>query len=203
MRSLPACLACVVVLPIALACGSDPPEPAQVIIESTVDPGANGQAKCQIASTPWIGIGDYGNVNANPSIAPTAIKNDDAYNGQKVNVTCSVTRTGDTFRVIASGQINGTEGGAVTVTGDFSASGVQSNLELTFSRADYGTFKGVNCVAEYNSGPGVMLGYEPLMGVAAGRVWARATCDKITKNDQGEERACRGIVTFRFENCTQ
>ena len=116
---------------------------------------------------------------------------------------CSVISQADGYKVVANAQKNGSEGGAITVNGFFRTNGRQEDLEITFTRADYGTFKGTGCYAEYNSAEGVSLGYEKYMGVAAGRVWARAVCDKIARMDQGEERACRGTVTFRFEECAQ
>ncbi len=186
------------------ACGSDPPEPAQTVIESSVEPGTNGSANCNISSTQWITIGDYGNVSASPPTSPIAVKNGDAFNGRAVAVDCKVERQGTSFAVTANAQINGTEGGAITVNGLFTPQGTQNGINITFSRADYGLFKGaMNCTAEYNSGQGITRGFEPLMGVAAGRVWARAVCEKIEKTDEAKTRSCRGIVMFRFENCAQ
>jgi hypothetical protein len=178
-----------------LACSSPDPEPSQAIISSNVTRGSNLATDCNISSTQWVTIGDFGNENATPPVLPTPIADKGSYNGNGVNVTCSVTRDGDGYQVTASAQINGPDGGSISVTGHFTQSGDQKNINMIFARADYGTYTEMDCTVSYAG--------RSVMGVAPGRVWATAVCEHVTNNTETTPRICRGQTEFRFENCAQ
>lgn len=170
------------------ACSETTPAIARVILDSTIRPGGNGQA-CQISSQEWVVIGNFGGVGT----APRAVDDGSTEGSGKVSVSCSVRSEGDAFRVSATVNLSGGEGGTVTISGLFNtAKQPQNNISVVFNRSDFGRFEQKDCVANYDVNPNAT--------VAEGRVWANVVCPKATREGG---RACETEAQFRFENCEQ
>jgi hypothetical protein len=171
----------------AAACSDDPPPVAKVFVTSTVLPGKDGAAVCQVQQASWVNVG-----NANASI-----EDGKDQNGARVNVTCKVVPAGDGFDVFATVSLAGV--GSLTVSGKMTGAGPQKPVRATFQRGDVGgQFIQNDCTVTYDTG----------MGIAAGRVWGRLECDKIQDNSSSfgnppQPRTCAGNGEFRFENCSQ
>jgi len=171
------------------ACSETTPAIARVILDSSIRPGQNGNEACQISSQEWVIVGNFGGVGA----APRAVDDGASEGSGRVSVSCSVLTEGDAFRVSATVNLSGAEGGTVTVNGLFNtAKQPQNNISVVFNRSDFGRFEQKDCVATYDVNPNAT--------VAAGRVWAKVICPKSTREGG---RACETEAQFRFENCEQ
>ncbi len=190
------CFGLSVPLGVLAACSDPVPAIPRVIVDSKIGPGTNGQQVCQISSQEWITIGNFGG----PGTSPRPVETDQPEGSGTVTVACSVLAEGDAFRVSARATISnnpaqGLAGGTVTITGLFTSPRVpQPNINVVFSRSDYGRFEQKDCVATYD--------VNEKAGVASGRVWAEVVCPKAINNDNGE-RKCETRAQFRFENCEQ
>ena len=171
------------------ACSETTPAVPRVILDSTIRPGSNPQAACQISSREWVQIGKFGGIGT----APRPVDNGSTEGSGQVSVSCGVLAEGDGFRISASTTLSGGEGGTVTINGLFStARQPQPNITVVFNRGDFGRFEQKDCVATYDVNPNA--------GVASGRIWAKVTCPKATREGG---RACETEAQFRFENCEQ
>jgi len=170
-----------------VACSSDSPATPRIYLTSTLSPGnesgVNDGTKCLVTG-PWLAAGAKDQNNA-----VTPVNSGD--NG--VTVTCTVAQEGDGFKVSANITQNGQ--GGLTVQGHFTASGQQSHIRAVFARSDTGAFQEDDCTADYAP--------NPLMGIAAGRVWGTLACPHETNDESSPPHVCNGIAEFRFENCSQ
>lgn len=177
------------ILPSVVAgCSSPAPATPRVAISSQLGnggvTGVNDSAKCQLATEPWVVIGD----NTHP------VSDGDQQGGSNVNVSCSVTASGDGFNVSANAVLQGQ--GSVTISGHFVGMAnapppAQMNITGVFSKGDTGSFRDTACTVDFSS--------NDKMGFAPGRVWGQITCPTASFESQG--RTCKGFAEFRFENC--
>lgn len=185
------------VLTVLASCSSGTPSPPTVYFVSTVGPGMNMAAPCQLGTvTEGLMIGSVS------SGVPTG--------PHGTTVTCSVTPDGSDFSVSAFVQSTGGSTGA----GSFAicpqgckmpskgmASGIDASLVFGTSMNDYSDS---SCsVTLANNLPGTTTpGFDPADGpaIAPGRVWATVTCNNMMV--EGQPGSCQGILTFRLENCT-
>jgi hypothetical protein len=184
---VPACLALVC----ASAC-SDPAPPARrVILTATFGPGNHTGTECPIAQTDWVDIGSFGN----PPLVPVRPVQAGGDNGNgPVDVICSVKGNDAAgYDVAASATLSGLSGGTVSITGHFTTTGDQPNINGVFQRQDYGQFREADCTVTFTQNPN--------MGIAPGRVWGYLTCPNAARADQG--RVCDAEAEIRFENCDQ
>ena len=80
-------------------------------------------------------------------------------------------------------------------------------LSVTFVRSDVGSFTGQSCAAYYTNertsvGSTPSGAFNPLMGVAAGRLWATIVCPASAPpaGTQGHG-SCDALATIKLENC--
>ena len=171
------------------ACSETTPAIARVILDSSIRPGQNGSEKCQISSREWVVVGNFGGVGT----APRAVDDAAAEGSGRVSVSCAVLSEGDAFRVSATVNLTGADGGTVTINGLFNtARQPQNNISVVFNRQDFGRFEQKDCVATYDVNPNAT--------VASGRVWAKVVCPTAVREGG---RACETEAQFRFENCEQ
>jgi hypothetical protein len=204
-------------------CSDNTPPPQKVAVQSHIQPGTGADAaKCQLPSSDWVDIGRIGGTSIPPEgpVVPIEsgkgnVSDDPSFNGGSVNISCSVTKSGDGFSVSASAGLGGVAGaGSIAISGTFNASGQQTNINATFVRGDSGQFKvpsgGKGCTVDYQRPDG--SGGDPTnqgngMGVAPGRVWGFLSCP-VTENSaqrltSGGNEQCAFIAEVRFENCAQ
>lgn len=179
----------------AAGCGEDEKATARVTFTSEVTAGTHGVADCPETGT-WFTIGSFGTPGAvgedgKPSDPVKPVDNGASEQQGSVTASCRVVPEGDAFRVEAQAVLSGATGGSFLVSGLFRTSGDQTPVYASFTRQGT-TYKQNDCVAQYT---------EPLMTVAAGRVWATITCPNAEA--ASAQRICQGRATFRFENCDQ
>lgn len=186
----------------ALGCESTP-APPQVALESSLtaqSKKSDGFDQCPTLGS-WLQIGEF----RGPTKDETSVVIDgEAQEDLTVSLECSVAPSGAGFDVNVLAQLEGNEGGSVTITGNFSADGEQDNVTAVFQRAEYGNFTATGCKVSYFA-PGEATTdadgkpIKSFRGVAAGRVWGFLTCD-AAENVQSN-KACKATAQFRFENC--
>lgn len=185
----------------ATGCSTDQVSTPRVTFESEIQPGTHSAKDCGKTGT-WFTIGSFGNPKlgrrdpANPEsdlISPVVPVDDGADDQQgKASVSCSVVGAGDGFDVAVHAELTGATGGAMTITGHFTAAGDQPNITATFTKQGE-TFTARDCVARYDT----MEGH----AVAGGRIWAEVDC--ANAQQMIAQQTCKSHAQFRFENCTQ
>lgn len=150
---------------------------------------------CRDGAKTQFEVGDFGNVNAKPPVASTAVPTGGASGQGTADVACSVTAAGpDTFNVAATVVLSGATGGLFDIKGQFKTSGDQTAVVRLSGKLSANAYNDTDtCVVKYS---------EQNMGVAAGRVWGVVTCSNAI-NTADPNRACGIEAEFRFENCTQ
>lgn len=183
-------LACSAIAVISAGCEDEEKATPQVVFEGNI---LTAQGKdCRDSGS--FTVGDFGNPGASKPSVPVP---DQGAAGQgNATVGCSVTPSGtDEFTVDATVVLSGATGGLFTVKGKFKAQGEQTGINVITSTRSSNTYnqKDGGCIVLYS---------EPGMGVAAGRVWGSIDCPNAV-NTSDDNRACRIVAQFRFENCGQ
>lgn len=192
-----ACALTTTVLGVA-ACSTEPATPQAAVVSrlEVMNRTPDGVDPCPLSGE-WIKIGNF----RGPGQNETQLVLDGAdQGGVPVKVDCAVIDNGGSFQVDAKGEVEGTEGGVVQLTGTFSPSGKQENVAVTFGRADYGSYTATDCTVSYYAA-NEDENQPSFRGVAAGRVWGFLTCPEVKAPDRN--RACKASMQFRFENCAQ
>jgi hypothetical protein len=177
-------------------CTDDEKATPQIIFDGNIERG--GAVKCQDVGD-LFKVGDFGNLAAEPPVPSQAVKDGDAFGQGAVSVSCSVVSSGaNQFSVNASVDLSGATGGLFRVSGTFTTSGEQQNVQAFFSSR-----KSTNSYQQ-NQGCTVTYTNPAVMGVAAGRVWGHIVCPKALNVKLGDpDNTCQGVADFRFENCAQ
>ncbi len=202
--------AIVLVVPAVIGgCSSDKKATARVTFDSDIQAGSHTVSKdpetACMDDGPFLAIGSFGNPGAgkNPDGSPvdpvTPVDDGTGFGQGTASVTCSVTAEGDGFHVSATAALGGAKGGEFYIDGHFTAMGDQGNINASFSSQGRG-----NYIADGKSGSTLCTARydQPLMAVAAGRVWADIDCPDASDRG-GSQRICHLSAQFRFENCNQ
>jgi hypothetical protein len=181
------------VIVLGTACSDDETAKPQVIFQGSTREVSGKD--CRDGAKTQFTIGDFGNANAKPPVASTAVPTGGASGQGSAEVACSVTPAGaDTFNVNGTVVLSGATGAHFSITGKFRSTGDQTaavRLNGTLSANKY--YDTDTCVVKFS---------EQNMGVAAGRVWGVVTCENAV-NQADPNRACGIEAEFRFENCSQ
>ncbi len=192
-----ACALTTTVLSVA-ACSTEPATPQAALTSrlEVMSRTPDGVDVCPLSGE-WIKIGNF----RGPGQNETELVLDGAdQGGVPVKVDCAVVDNGGSFQVDIKGEVEGTEGGVVQLSGSFSPSGKQEGVSVTFGRADYGAYIASDCTVSYYAA-GEDESQPSFRGVAAGRVWGFLSCPEVKSAERN--RACRANMQFRFENCAQ
>jgi hypothetical protein len=164
-----------------------PVGPAHAFVAASLLSGASGS--CALTDTPVVFIG------TNETGVPTGTGG--------VTVTCSVTPSGNGFRVIASAS---TATSAFAITGtlfDGDPTAMQAGVTASFASNATGVYTSdgdEGCTVNVTATPA-----EPdatgIMGIAAGRVWGNLGCP--TLSEPKGTSICEGIAEFKFEDCAE
>ena len=173
----------------------------RVTFESTISPGTHPAKVCPKTGT-WFTIGSFGNPalgRVDPSDPESPLKDpvrpvDDGGDDKqgKVSVSCSVKASGDAFDVMASAQLTGAAGGAVTLSGTFGSAGDQSDITLSLTKMGE-TFSSKACVARFETAVG--------QAIAPGRLWVQVDCADAEQPSAAQ--VCKTSAQLRVENCLQ
>jgi len=184
-------LACSAIAVISAGCEDEQKATPQVIFEGFIQTAPGKDCRDNGSFT----VGEFGNPAASkPSVA---VADQGAAGQGNATVGCSVTPSGtDEFAVDATVVLSGATGGLFTVKGKFKTTGEQTGINvITSVRSSANTYN-------QNDGGCIVRYTEQNMGVAAGRVWGSIDCPNAV-NASDDNRACRIVAQFRFENCGQ
>ncbi|MFO0667837.1 MAG: hypothetical protein U0174_28040 [Polyangiaceae bacterium] len=177
---------------VVVGCSDPAPQPSKAIVDITM----TSVKQCPSVGPGWIEIGTF----KRPDADLQPIIDGQQFNGRAVTVQCIVAPDGDAFSIQLSGKLQGT--GSLEVKGKVKASGESTGITTTFSRDDFGTIRQSDCKFELYHAPGVHPNpawKDP--DVATGRIWGRVTCDNAIVSETADEKICKGVADFRFENC--
>jgi hypothetical protein len=190
----------------AAACSSNNPSTPDVFVAATVGVGSD-VALCPFSGAPdqWLDIGVATGGN------PTRITSGQTNGAGTVNVNCSVHPDGNGFDVSLSTELDGPNGGSLTIvspgSGTVTTSG-GSNISATFGSPGSGDYRESNCTITYtyNNMP---VPSSP--AIAAGRIWGHISCPNAQDAEQtgpGPDggptpRSCDAEADFLFEQCGQ
>jgi hypothetical protein len=168
-----------------VGCSEDELPVPRVFLSTTMTPGNNPPEKCGVQAASWVNIGT----------SSQSVDNGGEQSGASVTVQCDVKPAGgETFDVLANATLTGQRGGSVTISGKFTPTGEQKNVNVRFNHPDFGVWSQADCTVTYTN---------PNMHVAAGRVWGQLSCPTMSNKSGTTERLCNGVGEFKFENCNQ
>jgi hypothetical protein len=187
---------------LVVACSGNKPPVADAFVAAFVGPGNGGTSVCGYQSDqPFVQIGSP--LDPKPS---TVTSGDFQAGSGTVNLDCRVDSSGGGFRIQLSAEVDGPNGGSLSVVGNVTASG-GTGVQGGFTSAMNGSFSDSNCsiTFTYNMNA-VPVGGSP---IASGRIWGHLDCPNAMQNGTTEiaddgglsQRTCDGHADFLFENC--
>ena len=190
---------------VATGCSDDPVATPRVTFDSDIKGGTHASADCG-QSGAFLTMGSFGTpgiykVQGDPAsglmdpVRP--VENGAAEQQGTVDMSCSVTASGDGFNVAAQATLTGATGGSVTITGYFPRAIVGNPVDIpgiTMSLTRKGeTFAEKNCIARFDT----VVGH----AIEAGRVWGTIDCANAER--PSAQKVCATHAQFRLENCAQ
>jgi hypothetical protein len=160
---------------------------------------------------PWIVIGTSTTSSGSELTPPDSISDGSKTSAGNVNVTCTVSTSGNGFDISLNAQLLGLNGGSITITSPAGQGAVTSNggsnITGVFQNGNDGTFREEDCTItfDYDGSP------VPETPIAAGRIWGHLSCPTaldtgatVIGEDGGTEpRQCDGEADFLFQQCGQ
>lgn len=129
-------------------------------------------------------VGAFADASTQPPTASKPVKDDDEWNGSRVEVACHVIPSGSQFTI--GGAVSDGKNNSFTVRVDPEGDASSSiAVYVTFDKTEYKTR---DCTLEY----------PPAGGVAAGRFWAKIVCPTTEVGG-----TCAIAAEVRLENCAE
>jgi len=188
------------------ACSSNHPAQPDAFIQATVGFGTeSGPQVCNFGSVQqWLDIGTP------VGGKPTTVQDGQSQAGSTVNVSCTVSTSGDGFDISLAATQQGLTGGSVIITSPAGQGAVTqsggSNISASFESESYGTYREDDCTISYLYQGETVPDMPP---VAAGRIWGHISCPTaqvsgktVTLPDGGTQNVqCDAEADFLFEQC--